>query len=154
MAFEGPFVRSAYNYDMMAASDESGLECKDPSRTSQAFAEESDINVIVNRFLKTGTLPPTFRAPTYGDFSGVSDYQGALNAVIKANEAFDQLPAGMRARFHNNPQVLLEFLSNPDNREEATKLGLLRAPEAPPLPLKVEVVSPPSDASGDAPKPV
>ena len=144
-SFAVPFLRSAFNYDREKASEESGLSCGDPSRTQQSFAEESDINTIVRRFNLTGELPSHFRAPQYGDFDGIADYQSALNQVMAANEAFMSMPAGLRARFHNNPQNLIEFLSKEENREEAVRLGLLRPPERPP-------VSPPAEPPKEAPK--
>ena len=62
-----PFIRSAYNYDMFAASDESALTCLDPTMAQQSQAEDCDINVIVKRFGLTGLLPVGVIAPTYGD---------------------------------------------------------------------------------------
>ena len=46
MANKAPFLRTPYNYDTVAASNESGLGCEDPTLTQQQFAEESDINTI------------------------------------------------------------------------------------------------------------
>lgn len=121
----GPFVRSPYNYDVDLASYESGLECLDASMTKQSFREEVDINTIVKRFGLTGQLPPDIRAPEYGDFTQVVDFHTALNAVALARESFDALSGEVRARFHNDPQELLVFVSDEGNRAEARKLGLL-----------------------------
>lgn len=144
------FVRAAFNYDTDKASDESGLACRDPSRTHQNFKDECDINTIVRRFGLTGELPPTFRAPQYGDFEGVFDYQSALNQVMAANEAFMSMPSGIRARFHNNPQNLIEFLSREENRDEALRMGLLRA-ETPAADVSKGGVIPPSGSAGSSP---
>lgn len=137
--FKAPFVRAAYNYDMNAASDESGLECKDVSLAQQHFAEECDINTIVKRFGLTGELPSDVRAPTYGDFVGIVDFHSAMNAIARANEAFDEMPAEVRARFQNNPAEFVAFCSDEKNRAEAEKLGLVFA-------KKVEEVKPVSVA--------
>lgn len=130
---EYPFVRSAYNYDRMAASNADGINCQvdvetgesTPSRTQQSFRDECDINTIVRRFGLTGQMPTNLRMPEYGDYSGVVDFKTAMDAVGAAREGFERLPAEVRARFHNEPQELLEFLGNGDNREEAAKLGLV-----------------------------
>src|SRR5262245_32664589 len=106
------FLRSPYNYDMDLASLESGLECKDESLTQQQFAEESDINTIVERFGLSGELPSIVSLPSYGDFTGISDFQSAMNAVVAAEKSFMELPAKLRARFDNDPQKLLEFVAN------------------------------------------
>lgn len=141
---DAPFVRSPYNYDVMAASDESALDFSDsPSLTKQSFADECDINTIVRNFGLTGELPSNVRPPQYGDFIGVVDYQTALNAVIAADDAFMEMPAEVRARFHNDPASFVDFCSNPDNKDEMLRLGLAVAPEAPEAP-PVASEAPPS----------
>lgn len=122
---EKVFIRSAYNYDRQVVSDETGLECRDPSRAQQNMKDECDINTIVKRFNLTGELPSNFEMPQYADFTEVVDYHSALNAVIKADEAFMELPAQMRARFDHDPAKLMEFLSKEENRSEAISLGLI-----------------------------
>lgn len=119
------FVRTPYNYDMNKASDEAGLGNFEQTRTQQHFKDECDINTIVRRFGVTGELPVGTRAPTYGDFTGVSDFQTAMNAVARANEAFDALPASWRKRFDHDPQKFLEFCEKAENRDEAVRLGLV-----------------------------
>lgn len=118
------FLRTPYNYDMSKASDETGLACLDPSLTQQQFAEESDINNIVDRFMKTGHLPSAASMPQYADYEGVFDFQSAMNVVRQADENFMRMDAKVRARFHNSPQEFLEFFANPDNVDEAVRLGL------------------------------
>ena len=120
-----PFLRTPYNYDTIAASNESGLHCEDASLAQQQFKEECDINNIMEKFGMTGLLPQTPLNATYGDFSGVKDYHTALNAIMAAEEQFDALPAQLRARFDNDPANLIDFMENPENRSEAEKLGLI-----------------------------
>lgn len=119
------FVRNPYNYDMALVSQETGLECKDPSLAQQHMKDECDINVIVERFGVTGQLPQTPLEPSYGDFSGVSDYHTALNAIKAADTAFMGLPAQLRAKFDHDPNALLQFLQNEQNRDQAIMLGLI-----------------------------
>lgn len=121
--------RTGFNYDRNAASNESGIACsEEEGRTLQQFKEECDINTIVRRFGLTGELPDNFRPPMIGDFTEVMDFQSALNAVRRAEEAFMEMPADLRARFSNDPQKLIEFLGDDKNRDEADKLGLLQKP--------------------------
>lgn len=134
-----PFVRNPYNYDMALVSQETGLACKDPSLAQQHMKDECDINVIVERFGVTGQLPQSPIEPLYGDFSGVSDYHTALNKVKAADEAFMGLPAKLRAKFDNDPNALLQFLNNEQNRDEAIMLGLIDGqPVAEPVVSAVE----------------
>lgn len=119
------FLRTPYNYDVDAVSNETGLDCSDsPSLAKQSFADECDINTIVRNFGLTGQLPDPVRPPQYGDFEGIFDYQTALNAVIAADAAFMEMNADVRARFHNDPALFVDFCSNPANAEEMVKLGL------------------------------
>lgn len=121
------FVRSPYNYDVDAASTESGLDCSgEPSMTKQSYAEEADINVLVRRF---GILDAAPAVPfPEMDFTGAVDYHTALNMVRGAEEAFGDLPALVRQRFDNDPGKLLQFVTQDENRDEAVKLGLVNAP--------------------------
>jgi len=119
------FVRNPYNYDMALASQESGLECKDPSLAQQHMKDECDINVLVERFGVTGQLPVAPIEPSYGDFSGVGDYHSAMNAIKAADNAFMALPAKIRAKFDHDPNALLNYLQNEENRDEAIQIGLI-----------------------------
>lgn len=119
--------RTGFNYDRDQASVQSGLACpEEEGRTQQAHKDDADINVIVRRFGLTGELPENFRMPVSGDFTGVSDFQTAMQMVVAAQEAFMELPGEMRARFNNDPQQLMSFLEDGKNREEAEKLGLVQ----------------------------
>ena len=131
------FLRTPYNYDLDAASNESGLHCEDATLTQQHFKDECDINNILRQFNVTGLLPESALSPRYGDFTGITDYHSALNQVIAAEDEFMRLPADLRARFENDPAQLIEFLDNSDNKDEAIKLGLVNPPVE--LPQVVEV---------------
>jgi phage internal scaffolding protein len=119
------FVRNPYNYDMALVSEETGLACKDPSLAQQHMKDECDINVIVERFGVTGQLPQAPVSPQYGDYSGVTDYHSALNAINATMDDFMALPAKLRVRFDHDPVKLLEFIENEANRSEAISLGLI-----------------------------
>ena len=126
-----PFLRTPYNYDMEAASNETALHCPEPTLTQQHFKEECDINTIVERFGLTGELPQNLVVPLTGDFTeAVTDFQTAMNHVRASEEAFMKLPAQIRARFNNDPQQLLEFVEDERNRDEAIKWGIVNAPKA------------------------
>lgn len=141
----GPFVRNPWNYDQAVVSVATGLDCSgDEVLTKQAPRDECDINVIVARFGLTGRMPQVTAPPMYGDFTGVSDYRTAIDAVRAADAEFMRYPAQVRARFENDPQKLLEFMADPANAPEARQLGFLAeevstpspAPIVPPAPDK------------------
>jgi phage internal scaffolding protein len=119
------FLRTPYNYDLDAASNESGLHCEDVTLTQQHFKDECDINNILRQFNVTGLLPEAPLSPRYGDFTGIGDYHSALNQVIAAEDEFMRLPAQIRSRFENDPAKLIDFLEKSENKDEAIKLGLV-----------------------------
>jgi phage internal scaffolding protein len=132
-------IRTPYNYDMLIASHDSGLECKGKSLAKQSFKEECDINTIVRMFGVTGKVPVTAIEPSYGDFSGVSDYHSAMNKIKEAEASFMALPAKLRQKFDHDPNALLNFLENEQNRDEAIQLGLIDGePVAAPIVSAVE----------------
>ena len=138
------FVRTPHNYDVDEVSDLTGLECLDPSLAQQNSRDECDINHIIERFGVTGQLPPqTGHMPTYGDFTGISDYREALDAVSRAEESFMALPANVRERFDNDPALFVDFCSDINNRSEAIDLGLIPPPAKPDgvIPTPFELVS-------------
>ena len=137
-----PFLRTPYNYDVDKVSDETGLLCPEPTLAQQNFKDECDINNIVRQFGLTGELPSQPLSPQYGDFTGVLDYHTAVNAVLAAQDQFMELPAQLRARFDNDPAKLIDFLDKQENREEATKLGLVDA-----KPISTPVETPVGDGN-------
>lgn len=138
------FLRTPFNYDRDAVSDETGLSCGDESLTQQSFAEECDINTIVRRFGVTGEVPATSAPPLQGDFADALDFRQSMNLIVAARESFQAMPADVRSRFHHDAAEFVDFCSNEENAPEMRKLGLLRPLEpevVPPPPMKVEIVS-------------
>lgn len=133
----------ALRHNTDAVSVATGLRCRQ-NKTRQEFKEEVNINTIVRRFGIDGQLPVGVRMPTYGDFTGVSDYQSAANAMRQAEEAFMELPAHIRARFSNNPQMFVDFCSDEANVAEARSLGLVPPGEVPDVPGTPVPDSPPA----------
>ena len=119
-------VKNPITYDRDKNSDLAKFVFTRLSRTQQSFRDECDINNILRKFNVTGELPTGSVQPQYGDFSGITDYQSALNAVMAAQDSFLQLPAKVRAKFQNDPALFVEFASDEANKDEMKALGLLR----------------------------
>jgi len=102
----------------------------EPSLTQQHFTEDANINTIVQRALKTGTLGDVTNArqPIFGDFTS-TDYQEMRNHIADVTQQFEALPAKIRARFSNDPIQLLRFVNDPRNLAESAKLGFIKIPE-------------------------
>lgn len=104
-----------------------------PSMTKQADAEDADVNKLAEKFgvqrLFQSSMGAT-RKPFF--FQGTADdFQSMVNKVQDARNQFGTLGAGVRRRFFNDPYQLLRFLDNPENRDEAVKLGLVKAQPKP-----------------------
>lgn len=109
--------------------------------TRQEFKEESDINTIMGRYLRTGELPHVnLIAPQYFDSDGI-DFQGHMEVIAQAKTLFAQLPSAIRSRFYNDPAHFVDYCSDPAHRVELAHMGLL-SPEATRLALNP---SPPTD---------
>lgn len=120
-------LRECYN-------ETNGYEFTEPSLTQQQFKDESDINVLFERFQDTGfyydpltAVNGSKVAPRFDDFSNIdpSDYMHAQNILVNAREQFNALPAEIRERFNYDPALLLKFVSDEANYDEAVKLGIV-----------------------------
>jgi len=104
------------------------------SRTHQSMKDECDINRIVASAGRMGANGMAMighqnnQQPQYLECSS-EDYYESLNIVLGAQEMFNGLPSGVRARFKNEPLLFLEYVQRAENAEEAASLGLL-SPEA------------------------
>lgn len=104
------------------------------SLTFQSMRDETDINLIIKNYKATGKLPSikgdpmTVRYPQFGDFTQITDYSDAVQALNVAKEAFAELPSAVRRRFDNDPAKLVSFIEDPANIEEAVDLGLIEKP--------------------------
>lgn len=131
-------IRTYWDRERLALSDFG------PSKAKQEMAAECDVNLVIKRHQEQGIVPYYNQMePHYGDFSEVVDYHSALESVIHAQSAFMALPAETRARFGNDPALLMAFLQDEKNYDEALALGLVK--ERPQAPTDA-VAAPPSEA--------
>jgi len=95
--------------------------------TEQHHKAECDVNNIIKKYDKTGLITHVSRFEAkFGDMRGV-DFKTAMDIVSSAKSEFNKLPSEIRKRFENTPEKLLEFMEKEENRDEAIKLGLIRA---------------------------
>lgn len=101
-------------------------------RVKPEFADECDINKIVDRCVRAqGGLPPQVGLQ-YGDVSQVPDFREIQHTMITAQNAFNSLDQKIRRRFGNDPREFYDFVMNEENRDECISLGFI-------APLKTEV---------------
>lgn len=121
-----PFIRSPYNYDRMAASDDSALVIPEgEGKTIQSARDECDLNLIMKQFGVTGQLRCVDMPPLTGDFDErVTDFHSAMNLVREAEESFMRLPATVRSAFDNDAGRFVDFASDSANIEQLRLWGL------------------------------
>lgn len=122
--FEPRIMRAPGNYDSDAVSLTTGQINNEATKTQLHEQEATDINNIVDRFLKSGTLPQIPMPPTLDEFGDVFDFQSAMNTLAAAKYSFMQLPADVRAAFGNDPARFVGQVDAMINEEDPEKLDL------------------------------
>ncbi len=122
---EYPSITSSEMRSFSARPGRSDEDGKPIYITEQAHREQCDVNQIIRKYDKNGLIQhvSNFEA-SYGDVSGI-EFKKAQDQVINAKKMFNKLPSEIRKRFSNNPQELLSFMDNPNNRDEAIELGII-----------------------------
>ncbi len=91
-------------------------------RTKQSFRDETDINKIIQRAEKTGTISHlTKYKGVYADFADF-DYFGNLQKLTQGREIFDDLPAEIRNEFSGSPAKFFDYVNDPANIDRIEKL--------------------------------
>lgn len=131
------------------------LDCGKVSRTKQSFRDECDINRIMAKFIKTGSIDHLRKhGGSYGDATSV-DFHEAMNVITSAEQMFGELPSAIRVRFNDDPAEFLDFVGDDANLEEMRDLGLAHklaavpgpvepgvVPAVPPVPVPLEPAAP------------
>lgn len=111
------------------------LDCGTEQITKQSHKAECDIHNILKQYQRTGIITHVQNArPTYTDLPSDMDYQNALNTMIAAEAAFNDLPARVRANWNNDPAAFLAAFSDPDQEAKLRDYGLLKPAEGPQQP--------------------
>jgi len=137
--------------DFYVEHDPVDIDCSHDGMTRQEFAAECDINVLLDRYEKTGVLNHfNTREPLYLDLSdGVPDLMQAMDVLHRASDAFMTLPAKVRREFDQDALKFVAFAENPDNLPQLREWGL-----APPAVVAGGVSAPGPDPSpGPLPTP-
>lgn len=98
-----PQWKTPWNHDTDFESARTSTYCKDESLTKQEFKEETDINVILERFTRTKEPPPMALPEHFTDLTGRTTYFDMATKVAEAQSMFYELPAKKRAEFQNDP---------------------------------------------------
>lgn len=133
--------RTIYTHDR-AISALYATQNEEESLTQQSDKDDCDINIIMERYGKTGQVPQLLDKGMPGDFTAVTDYRTALDALKAADDTFAQVPAKIRAEFKNDPAEFIRFVENPANQEKIYEMGLAERPKPPNNPVVPVPVTP------------
>lgn len=142
-------LRSPGSYDEVSVSMAAAVffeeEDYEKCPTQQSLRDEVDINTIVRRFGVAAAPAVAGSQGVYGDFTGITDYESALEMVERVRADFMRLPANLRERYGNDPGRFLastESMSD-DELDALTAPGpSLEPPAAPPAPPAPPVAPP------------
>lgn len=139
-------------YDFYANNgSDTGAYNDEPSLTRQEFSDECDINVIMAQYEKTGVISHVSqREPMYLDLTSMPDLRGAMEIMEAAETAFMSLPAKVRREFDNDPQMFVDFASDPANLDKMREFGL--APPAVVVEEPPKAAPPATEAGGEVKK--
>lgn len=98
-------------------------------RTKQSYKDETDIQKIMARAEKVGTISHLDKYEgIYTDYSDY-DFMEQTQMLTKGREIFDDLPAEVRKEFSQSPAEFFAFVNNPANLDKLReKLPALAAP--------------------------
>lgn len=107
--------------------------CTGESKTRQEFKDECDIHKKLELWRRAGINPLADASPgIYGDFYHLpeaEDFLAATKIVSHLTDAFSMLPGVLRQQLGNNPENLIHWLSDPENRSRAVEYGILDEPD-------------------------
>lgn len=105
-----------------------------PTLTQQHSKDETDINKIMARYIKTGVIDHVAKYQGQYLENNDLDYHASQNIIIQADVMFSELPSSVRREFNNNPAEFLHFVSDEENHAKLADMGLTNnPPEIPPI---------------------
>jgi len=133
---KGKLIRTRVVIDSQLA-----IENGEENRTEQNHKGAVDINDIV---AKQGVdrIAETLKVTALSyDTNPYNNFQEMAEMVAIGNSAFESLPAKTRDEFENSAAKYMDFVQNPENREDLIKRGWIEpAPEPDTSPIEVIVM--------------
>lgn len=93
-------------------------------RTKQAFKDQCDINKMLKKAAKVGSIAHLEKYPekVYGEFDGEFTLLDARLVMGRAQEIFDDLPSQTRKDFNNDPLAYVQWAGKPENNDKLRDL--------------------------------
>ncbi|CCH66320.1 hypothetical protein RINTHH_1650 [Richelia intracellularis HH01] len=117
-------LRTPYNYDRNAVSQDTALVCSEDTLTQQNFKEDADLNIMLRKYGVAPVSEPNWEEV---DFSNIGSYHDAMNAIVAAQEQFDALPAEERVKHDNDPGKFMDYWNQRIVEAEKAKIAEAKA---------------------------
>ena len=92
-------------------------------RTKQGFKDQTDINVILKKAQRTGSLSHLQKhGAHYADYSDVPDLLEAHRRIKAGQAVFEELPSALRSEFGNDQFEFFKFVNDPANSDRLGEL--------------------------------
>lgn len=92
-------------------------------RTKQAFKNSTDINKLLAKAQKTGTISHLNKhEASYGDFTDMPTLLEAQTQLARGREIFDDLPSEIRKEFAQSPSEFFKFVNDPANKDDLARV--------------------------------
>lgn len=114
-------------YTTLAKRERVILLSDKPTKTIQEPKTMCDINNIVDLYCRSGRAADLL---TIQPFEGIDcaaipdNYMDCLEYVNEVQADFDSLPSAIRKEVGNTPLGMLQWISNPANKERGVELGI------------------------------
>lgn len=136
---------NSFRHPIKGPFDRVSIDCSQDGLTKQEFKDDCDINKIMDKYQRTGVINHLAKhGEQYGEIVA-ADLMEAHLISEQAGVMFRELPSSLRNRFNGSPVEFLEFVQNPENRDEMIEMGLMEKPR--------ETLKPPETTSAGEPPP-
>lgn len=95
----------------------------DDGRTKQSFKDSADINKILAKAQRVGSLSHLVKhGASYGDFSDMPDLLQANQRLQRGMEIFSELPSEVRREFDQDAGKFFAYVNDPANKDKLADL--------------------------------
>lgn len=92
-------------------------------RTKEAFRDETDINAILRKAQRVGSISHLMKhGASYGDFSDVPDLLTAKARIDQGAAIFAEAPVEIRKEFENDMFKFFAFVNDPENSDHLREM--------------------------------
>lgn len=115
----------------------SGLICKTPSKTSQEFKDEVNINNLLKKYtaqaqvmgVPVSELLPKLGSAAYGDMTNLGDFMDMENKRAQLIQLFESLPSDVRRKYGDRLEGFVFALNDSTEYRYLAEKGVLNKRE-------------------------